>query len=149
MSRKVYVFADESGNFDFSRRPGASRYLMLGSVLTEDPAIGDCLVRLRRDLAHAGLGTTSTFHASEDQQAVRDRVFAEIGATRGAWRFDVTILDKPKAQPSIRTSEEQFYKRLWTFHFKKLMHLILPADELLVVAASLKTRKPNTCARKN
>ena len=40
---KVYLFADEAGNFDFSTKGGASRYFIVGTVAMKDTKCGhDC-----------------------------------------------------------------------------------------------------------
>ena len=49
-ANRRYVFLDEAGNFDFSAKPGASRYFMVTSVTLGDCAAGDALLTLRRDL---------------------------------------------------------------------------------------------------
>jgi hypothetical protein len=36
-----YVFADEAGNFDFSRRQGASRYFILCTITSTHCEAGD------------------------------------------------------------------------------------------------------------
>ena len=43
----VLVMADESGNFDFSRNPGATRYLILCTVTADDFGFGNELLGLR------------------------------------------------------------------------------------------------------
>jgi|GEM_PF-5849601 hypothetical protein len=48
---RVYVFADEAGNFDFRRADGATRYFILGTITTRDAAAGEALLGLRRELA--------------------------------------------------------------------------------------------------
>jgi len=51
-SHRRHVFADEAGNFDFSRRPGATAYFILCTVTLDDPStVGAGLLDLRRDLA--------------------------------------------------------------------------------------------------
>lgn len=52
----MYLFADESGNFDFSRGRGASRYFILTTVTLADTVPGDALLALRRELAWNGVG---------------------------------------------------------------------------------------------
>lgn len=42
------------------------------------------------------------FHASEDQQAVRNRVFNIIGKHISGLRLDAVIVEKRKAQPEIQ-----------------------------------------------
>ena len=55
---KKYLFADESGNFDFrdnGRFPGASRYFSVGTVMIEgDDAVAALdadMLKLKRELA--------------------------------------------------------------------------------------------------
>ena len=135
---RIHVFADEAGNFDFSSKDGASRYFLLGT-LALDPKAGESLLRLRRDLAWAGVGLESTFHASEDEQAVRDAVFRMLQET--PFRFDATLLEKRKTKPELQKNHERFYKTAWYLHFKYVCPQIVGSDdELMVIAASLWTR---------
>ncbi|HET6765090.1 MAG TPA: DUF3800 domain-containing protein [Longimicrobiaceae bacterium] len=139
MARK-YIFADESGNFDFSRKPGASRYFILTTIACHSCAPGDALLNLRRELVWDGHGLASEFHATDDTQAVRDRVFETIAGA--AFQVDVTILEKSKALPRIRATDELFYRYAWYLHLKHVApRFARPCDELLVVGASLGTRK--------
>jgi len=139
MARK-YVFADESGNFDFSRGTGASKYFILTTITAESCQVGDALLGLRRELAWQGLGLDSEFHATTDKQAVRDQVFQVLA--KHDFRIDATILEKAKAKPTIRSSDERFYQMAWFLHMKYVApRVIRDDDELLVVGASLGTKK--------
>lgn len=139
MARK-YIFADESGNFDFSHGPGASRYFILTTVTADSCAFGDALVSLRRELAWDGKGLSSQFHASTDDQATRDCVFAALQGH--AFRVDATILEKAKAQPHLRATEQTFYQYAWFYHLKYLARRVAGRqDNLLVVGASLGTKQ--------
>ena len=138
---RIHVFADEAGNFDFSAKPGASRYFILTTVAMGDFGAGDALLALRRQLAWEGHDQgTNDFHATEELQSVRDRVFAVLAT----WdvRIDCTILDKIKTAPHLANDDIRFYKLAWYLHFKHLAPLITrPGDELFVMGASLGTRK--------
>jgi hypothetical protein len=112
---RKYLFADEAGNFDFSTRPGASRYFIIGTVTMTETALGNDLVELRRDLAWQGVGLESCFHATEDKQIVRDQVFALLASAD--LRADFTIVEKRKTQPH-RQSQEALYKLAWFMHMK-------------------------------
>lgn len=137
---RVYVFADESGNFDFSKKRGASRYFILTTVTIPECAVGDELQKLRREMAWRGVGLASEFHASVDSQDVRNEVFGLLQAHH--FRVDVTVLDKTKAQPQTRISDERFYQTAWFLHFKYVAPRIASLyDELLVVSSSLGTNK--------
>ncbi|MGH2632508.1 MAG: DUF3800 domain-containing protein [Tepidiformaceae bacterium] len=138
---RVHVFADEAGNFDFSSKAGASRYFILTTVTMDNFRAGDALLSLRRQLAWEGVSSgTDDFHATEELQLVRDRVFAELSN----WdvRVDSTILEKAKAAPHLAVDDIRFYKLAWYLHFKHIAPLITKAgDELLVMGASLGTKK--------
>ena len=51
------------------------------------------------------------FHAAEDRQAVRDRVFAIITSNIGNLRIDSLIVEKPKTGPAFQVVEK-FYPRM-------------------------------------
>lgn len=137
------MFGDESGNFDFSRSPGASRYFILTTITTEDVTIEQDLLALRRQLQWEGHDLPGPFHATEDKQAVRDEVFNVLSGH--SFRIDATILDKPKTRPEDRPTEEHFYELAWYLHFQHLAPAVLrDGDELLAVGASLGTKKKRT-----
>ena len=139
---RVHLFADEAGNFDFSRQPGASRFFILTTVAlpADADALASALRALRFDLAWEGVDFRREFHATDDTQAVRDRVFAVLAAHD--FRVDATILEKPKARPAIRSSEARFYRTAWAFHLRNVLPDLLPFEaELHVIAASVGTGK--------
>src|SRR6266511_2707328 len=128
---RVYVFADEAGNFDFTLKQGASRWFILGSVTLYDPSLGDRLLTLRRELAWQGVALDSTFHASEDLQIVRDEVFRLL--QKETFRIDYTVVEKRKTMPHLQTDKDRFYKQTWFMHFKYVARGIAHrSDELLV-----------------
>jgi hypothetical protein len=133
-----YVFADEAGNFDFSRRQGASRYFILCTITATHCEVGDALLSLRRDLGWRGLHLDRVFHATEDPQSVRDEVFALL-ADMDCF-IDATILEKSKAQPHLK-DQERLYKMAWYLHFKQLAWHMSSTDRLFVAASSLGTKK--------
>jgi hypothetical protein len=146
MSRK-YLFADESGNFDFrdhKQYPGASRYFSVGTVMIEGDsaveAIEADMLKLKRQLAWNNVVHDDALHATEDPQAVRDAVFDLL---RGhEFKVDVTLLEKAKSMPRLRVDDPGFYQYAWWFHFKYLApRYVRPGDELMVVAACLGTKK--------
>ena len=134
------VFADEAGDFEFARKNNVSRYFILTTVSMADAKVGDELVNLRRELAWEGAELGEYFHAAKDRQAVRDEVFKAI--CKHDFKVQATIMEKSKAQPQVHTSRPRFYKYGWYYHFKHGMsRQIKGAPELMVVAASLGTRK--------
>ncbi len=115
-TRQIYAFADESGDFSFSNQ-AASKYFTLGTIVLYDPTIGDRLLALRREWASEGLGLNTTLHATEDEQAVHDRVFTFLGSED--FEADFTVLEKRKLPTSVR-SQQAPYKDAWTRHFKTM-----------------------------
>jgi hypothetical protein len=142
---RVYLFADEAGNFDFSRRQGATRYFILGTVTTPDTSVGSDLVELRRDLAWQGVGLETTFHATEDKQVVRDAVFSLLQGAN--FRADFTVFEKSKTVPH-RQNQDGFYKLAWFEHMKHVgPRVARRRDELLVIASSIGTKKKRRTTR--
>ena len=76
-----YIFFDEARNLDFS--PSGTHYFILGSVTTRDPGpLTARLTALRYELFTDEV-PPARFHATEDRQAVRDRLFEAIGEVGG------------------------------------------------------------------
>jgi hypothetical protein len=139
-----YCFADEAGNLDF-RPPGtgASRYFIITTVTVDDCAVGHALVDLRRQLAMEGAEVSQPFHAAEDVQVVRDRVFSCLAPF--SFRVDATVLDKAKAQLQTRQHDWYFYKLAYFYHLKYVAPRVFKqGDDVLVVNASLGTKKDRT-----
>ena len=59
---RLYIFADEAGDFEFSRKNNVSRYFILCTVAMDSCQVAEDLLNLRRQLAWADstLETTST-----------------------------------------------------------------------------------------
>jgi hypothetical protein len=137
---RICVFADESGNLDFNRKRGASRYFILTSVTCPGFEVGNALLELRRDLAWEGHGVESELHATTDSLDVRDRVFEILQDHE--FRIDATILEKAKAMPRLRRDEDRFYKMAWYLHMKHVApRIVRRSDEMFVVGASFGVKK--------
>lgn len=140
MSR-LFMFADEAGDFTFATQPNVSRYFILCTVTMKSLGVGDALRRLRHELVWEKVdGLQDYFHATSDSQAIRDRVYATIVKHR--FKVQAIICEKAKAQPQVRVNKARFYKYPWHYHF---MHGIAPHvmadDRLLVTAASIGHKK--------
>lgn len=139
-----YLFADESGNFDFSRRRGATKYFAVGTVhLVGDDAVAAVradLLRLRTELGWRGLFGGGAFHATDDRQLVRRDVFAVL--QRHAFQTDVTLLEKSKAQPHLRRDDPTFFRYAWQHHLQDLAPQVGgPDDEVMVAVATIGTHR--------
>jgi hypothetical protein len=137
---RLYIFADEAGDFTFSRHVRASRYFVVCTVTLERCDIGHDLMQLRRDLCWRDRPLGDYFHASEDKQAVRDEVFDLIRGSDGI-NVQATIMEKCKAQPQVKTSEARFYKYGWLYLLRHgISGKLARYDEVLITAASIGTR---------
>jgi len=76
-SQSLYIFLDEGGNLDFS--PNGTKFFTVSTITKCRPfALDADLLALKYDLLEEGLDL-DCFHASEDRQLVRNRVFSLIG----------------------------------------------------------------------
>ncbi len=97
-------------------------------------------------MAWSSHGLDSAFHATTDQQYVRDRVFEVLAHLD--YRFDVTLLEKRKTQPQLRPDEQRLFKYAWYYHLKHLAPRVFGQDdEVLIVAAELGTKKKRNAFR--
>ena len=116
MSKTLFLFIDESGNFDFS--PGGTKYFILTALSTTDPhSIGSPLLGLRYELLpnYSGgraLEENGYFHASEDDQSVRDAVFPTIMKNGKDMRVDAVIAQKNKANPAFHKQQIELYQKM-------------------------------------
>lgn len=137
---RIYVFADESGNFDFSRNKGASKYFILTTVTITTFTAGLALQELRSELAWEGVGLSDAFHATTDKQELRDKVFETL--QHHSFRVDATMFEKSKAMPHVRSSDARFYQTAWYQHMKYLAPRIAPTvRQIMVVSAAIGTKK--------
>ena len=141
---RTYLYADESGNFDFSRNPGASRFFLLTTVIIQnDSEVESELLELRRELAWEGVELRDGFHAVNDNRYVRRRVF-DILRTHD-FRIDATIFEKVKAEPRVRPTQAKFYGFTWYHHMRHVTSEVnFRTEESLVVAASIGLKGMNT-----
>jgi hypothetical protein len=136
----LFIFADETGCFTFSRENNVSKFFILCTITMKNTDIAMSLLDLRRALAWEGADLGDCFHATADKQNVRDRVFETI--LRHDFSIQATIMEKSKSQPQIRRSKELLYKHAWFYHFKYGMRVVrIDRHEALITAASIGTRR--------
>lgn len=136
--KNIYMYVDETGNLDFAPegKSGASSYFGFGSAVFEGhhgDAIYDAL-RLRMKLGTDNVHLPRGFHATSDQNFVRNRVFSLIADHD--FRFDSTFLLKENAYPYIkRAGQMRLYKMAWYLHFKEIARQVSNKDDRLWVVA--------------
>lgn len=117
-SRFLYVFLDEAGNLDFSTQ--GTKFFLLGAVTKERPfnAYKE-LTELKYDLVELG-SNLEYFHASENAQPVRNRVFDIIKRNLDGVRVDALVVEKRKTGPALQKVEE-FYPRMLGYLLKYIL----------------------------
>lgn len=99
----LFIFIDESGNFDFS--PKGTKYFSLTSISTLDPLGKEELEKIKYDFIKNEINI-EFFHASKDKQHVRDKVFDFIKNIDNI-DIDSVIVQKNKTNPSLCTVEKK------------------------------------------
>jgi hypothetical protein len=94
----LYLFLDESGNFDFS--PSGTRYLVFTGLVTRDvvPAVIE-LHCLKHDAIARG-EDLECFHAAENRQWIRDNVFGIVSVC-SHFAVHAVIIEKARLNPAL------------------------------------------------
>jgi len=122
----LYIFLDEAGNFDFSS--SGTNYFMLTSLTKYRPfEVYKALTELKYDLIESGQNM-DCFHASEDSQITRDRVFNIISTHLAEVRLDCLIAEKRQIDTSLHRDDE-FYPRM----IRELLRHVLGETDLGVI----------------
>lgn len=101
----IFLFLDETGNLDFSSN--GTEFYGFGCLATRSPgSLLAPLSALRYELLEAGL-EIERFHATEDKQPIRNRVFEILRVVDGL-EFDSIIIDKRRVPPRFYPVEK-FY----------------------------------------
>lgn len=95
----LFAFLDESGNYAYTRDQG--NFIVYCAVVTTTPSLFCHDLSLLKYECHAEGNCLERFHAAEDRQAVRDRVFGILSGSTG-FAVHSIILRKNKANPVLR-----------------------------------------------
>jgi hypothetical protein len=135
--KTLYIFIDESGDFVFSNK--GTNYFILTAVSTFNPLEKrEEMMKVRYELLSDGFDL-EYFHATEDKQVVRDKVYATLKNITNL-EVDSVIAEKRKANFTLyhdlvidpkRTSgfnikrinvEEKFYKQICETLLQYVLH---------------------------
>jgi hypothetical protein len=106
----LYIFLDEGGNFDFS--PSGTKTFTITAVSMIRPfTFYESFTSLKYDLIEEDLDL-EYFHATEDRQIIRDKVFEIIIQHLPNLRIDTVIVDKRKTAPFLREIDKFYPKML-------------------------------------
>ncbi|HYE33625.1 MAG TPA: DUF3800 domain-containing protein [Methylomirabilota bacterium] len=142
-----YFFLDESGNLDFS--PKGTRHFSLVCLSKVRPfeAYKD-LVELKYDLAEEGT-ELEYFHAAEDRQLVRNRVFGIIAKHLEGVRLDALVVDKSKVAPAS-WPVERFYPNMVGRLLRRVIRATNPSGntEILIYTDSVPVERKRNAIEK-
>ncbi len=144
---RLYIFLDEGGNLDFS--PSGTQFFTISSVTKIRPfRIAPSLDSLKYDLIEGGLDI-EYFHASEDKQHVRDRVFDIIQRNLSALHIDSLIVEKRKTGPAL-LQPVQFYPRMLGYLLRHVLnnHALAGIVEVIVITDQIPVQKKRRAVEK-
>ena len=101
--RTLFIFIDESCNFDFSQK--GTKYFVLSAISTLTPLGKERLEEIKYELMKNGTNL-EYFHAAEDRQAVRNQVYSFIENLKDI-EIDSVIAQKNKTNPSLYISTKK------------------------------------------
>ncbi|MEI8290980.1 MAG: DUF3800 domain-containing protein [Verrucomicrobiota bacterium] len=146
-SRFLYVFLDEAGNLDFSAQ--GTKFFLLGAITKERPfnAYKE-LTELKYDLVELGTNV-EYFHASENAQPVRNRVFDIIQRNLAGVQVDVLVVEKRKTGPALQPVEN-FYPRMLGYLLRHILgqYDLKSFQEVIVFTDSLPVQKKREAVEK-
>jgi hypothetical protein len=145
--RFLYVFLDEGGNFDFTA--GGTPYFLFTSIAKERPfAAYQDMTELKYDLIETG-ANIEYFHAAEDAQATRNRVFDIIERRLKGVRIDSLIIEKRKTGPALQ-HPEKFYPKMLGYLLRHVLerHHLDRYQEVLVFTDRIPVAKKRNAVEK-
>lgn len=139
MKKTLFLFIDESGNFDFTKN--GTKYFVLTSLKTYNPSSQRIkLLKLKYKLLQNGFNQ-EFFHATEDRQFVRNEVFNLIQNIYDV-SVDGVVVDKTKVAKKFKF-EYKFYESVC---LKLLKKVFLKSDEneignIIIILGAIFTRE--------
>jgi len=142
--KSLFIFIDESGNFDFS--PKGTKYFVLSAVSTLNPLGKEKLEEIKYDLMKNGTDL-EYFHAAEDKQSVRDLVYGFMEKMEDI-EIDSVIVQKNKTNPALYISEKKKKakkgEKLYTIALQALLQYIfcrynhsIEVDQVVIILSSI------------
>jgi hypothetical protein len=142
--KSLFIFIDESGNFDFS--PKGTKYFLLSAVSTLNPLGKEKLEEIKYDLMKNGTDL-EYFHATEDRQVIRNKVYSFIENLKDI-EIDSVIVQKNKTNPSLYISTKKKKpkkgEKLYTIALQALLQYIfrrynnsVKVDQVVIVLSSV------------
>ena len=136
----LYLYLDEGGNLDYSSN--GTRFFTLTTVAClGEPTWANALKDLKAELVAGGVDFPY-FHATENKQDVRDRVFEIIRQNLPKIFVDSLIVEKAKTGPALQ-DHVQFYSRMIFYLLRFRMKNLNPftIEKIRVITDTLPANK--------
>jgi hypothetical protein len=143
----LYIFLDEGGNFDFSAN--GTKYFTLTALSATRPFFWEHdFMQAKYDLIEEGIDL-ELFHATEDKQTTRDRVFAALAPYLAAIRIDSLIVEKRKTRTPLQV-EELFYPRMLAYLLRYIFKRVAVQgyDSMIVMTDTIPIHKKREAVEK-
>lgn len=142
----LYIFVDESGDYDF--RPGRSEYLIWGATtIIDNPYIlYTPFSQLKHELNTNGIDT-ERFHASEESQCIRDKVFNILSNPKILFENDFVVVEKRKTNLSIR-DPRILYPKMANHLLQYIFNRYNTIDKIIIFTDTLPIKKKREAIEK-
>lgn len=141
-NKSLYIFLDESGNFDFSHK--GTKFYVLTCITKIRPFLlcGE-LESLKYNLIEYGVDL-DYFHASENKKPIRERVYNIINNSKADFRIDSIVIEKRKTHPKLQ-DESRFYPEMMGYLLKYVLRVISinSFKEVIIITDSIPKTKKN------
>lgn len=144
----LYIFLDESGNYDFSKK--GTEYLCYTAVTTFNPNQESLIIplnKLKYELISECLDI-ELYHASEDRQIVRNKVF-DILSKFNNFDVDSILIEKRKTNLILRSIEKiypKIYECLLRYIYNRYKKYGI--DNLIIIIDSVPIKKKREICKK-
>lgn len=145
----LYIFVDESGDVDFSQK--GSKYYMFSFLVKKRPfKLHETIASYRYALLERNLKLEKNekrldierFHACEDNNFVRERIFNLISSfEKGTIRSYSYILEKPKVNPEKTSDKASFYSENLKYAITRLLDKIGIDKDFIIITDNLAVKK--------
>ena len=136
----LYLFLDESGDFDFTTN--GSKYYIFSCVVKERPfAISTHLEQLKFDLIeYGGYDILTHFHAQQNNKYVRSKVYDILVANSNQYLIYSNIIQKNKTNPTIRGGV-RFYSMMLGYLIKYVIkqYILSNYTEIVIITDRIPT----------
>jgi hypothetical protein len=141
-----YLFLDESGNFDFSLK--GTKYFTITCITKNRPfEVYNKMIDLKYDLIESG-NNIEFFHASEDKQIIREKVFNIIKEFLSRIRIYSIVVEKRKTNSHLQ-KEERFYPEVLGYLLKNILKDYTISSKIIIITDKIPVNKKREIIEKS